>query len=325
LRAVRSGQDAAGIRLPAGFSPAAPQGCGTAATKPHHRYHKSRYFVGINPVPMRAVFLLAALLLFHIAPAQGLKEQIRASARPLATPAYVPDTLLRAFRPFRVVMVGEMHGTRESALFAGALAEAFARSGDSVLLGIEIPEAEIGSFSAQRSEASLLASPFFQGINGDGRNSAAWKELLLTASKNPRIGLIFFDQKGPTRDSMMAVNILRAMEEHPGWKVVTLSGNMHNKVRLYNGRPMAGRYLLEGAGRDLAGRLCAINIAYQNIAMWADMGDGLKLHTGKSDNIYAQAAPSENSLLFLDPRSEYDYNAVLFVKNVTASPPAPLR
>jgi hypothetical protein len=271
--------------------------------------------------PMRLLHLLAALLFGSAASAQNLSDLIRTSAHPIAATTFLPDSLVRVLRPFRVVMVGEMHGTRESAQFAGALAAALARTGDSVLLGIEIREEHLGTFIRDRNEASLLVSPFFQGITGDGRNSGAWKDLLLAAVRNPRVELVFFDSKAPARDSMMAVNIARAMELHPGWKVVTLSGNMHNKVRALGGSKKAASYLLETAGKDLSGRLCSINIAYGEIAMWGDRGDGLKLHTGKSDNIYAQAAPSENYLLLLDPRSDYDYNAVLFVRNLTASAP----
>jgi hypothetical protein len=271
--------------------------------------------------PMRFLCLLAALTIWCAASAQTTRDLIRNNARPIATTAFLPDSMAKALRPFRVVMVGEMHGTREPAQFAGALAEAFARTGDSVLLGVEIRGESLGTFPRDRNEASLLASPFFQGATGDGRNSGAWKDLLLGAVKNPRIGLFFFDARGGARDSMMAVNIVRAMEEHPGWKVVTLSGNMHNKVRPIGGTRMAASYLLQAAGKELAGRLCSINIAYGEIAMWGDMGDGLKLHTGKSDNIYAQAAPSDNYLLLLDPRSDYDYNAILFVRNLTASAP----
>jgi hypothetical protein len=271
--------------------------------------------------PTRFLCLLATLLLTGAAGAQDLKQMIRSSALPLASPAYLPDSIVKTFRPFRVVMVGEMHGTRESALFAGALAEALARGGDSVLLGLEINGESAGTFLQDHTEASLLASPFFQGITGDGRNSAAWKELLLGAVRNGRIQPFFFDSRSPARDSMMAVNIAHAMEVHPGWKVVTLSGNMHNKIRPLNGSTKAASYLMQHGGRDLNGRLCAVNIAYEEATMWADMGDGLKLRSVKSDNVFAQAAPSDQYLLFLDPRSEYDYHAVLFIRKLTASAP----
>ncbi|RYY98041.1 MAG: hypothetical protein EOO11_09225 [Chitinophagaceae bacterium] len=265
------------------------------------------------------VFLLA--LAAPAAFAQDLKESIRSAARPLAAPAFLPDSLQGAFRPFSVIMVGELHGTTEPAQFAGALADLLARTGDSVLLGIEAREDLMGAFPGRRTEAALLASPFFQGATADGRNSEAWKALLLGAARNPRIETFYFDSREAARDSFMALRIAAMMEAHPGWKVVTLSGNLHNKVRPVDGSPKAAWYLLEAGGRPLNGRLCSVNIAYAEVAAWANMGDGLKLHTRSSNNIYAQAAPSDNYLLFLDPRSDYDYNAILFVKKVTASKP----
>ncbi|TCJ15839.1 hypothetical protein EPD60_07720 [Flaviaesturariibacter flavus] len=202
-----------------------------------------------------------------------------------------------------------------------AVADLLTRTGDSVLLGFEIREDLLGDFPARRTEAALLASPFFQGVTGDGRNSEAWKNLLLTAARNPRIGTFFFDNREAARDSFMALRISAAMEAHPTWKEVTISGNQHNKVRPYNGQPKAAYYLLQAGGRALNGRVCSVNIAYAEVSAWVNMGDGLKLHSGTSDNIYAQAAPSDNYLLFLDPKSDYDYNAILFVRKVTASRP----
>ena len=269
-----------------------------------------------RPLP----WLLAAFCALPFATlAQSPQDYIRARAQPLRSLSVLNEKELSVLDPYSVLMLGELHGTNEPVRLALALADGLARRGDTVLLGFEIPEAQLGAYPAERTAAALAASPFFKGSTDDGRGNRAWYDALLRAGNNPRLHPFFFDPGSvPGRDSLMAMAILRARAQHPTWKVVTISGNIHNRRTGYKGDRCAAGYL-ELLAPELAGRLATINIAFAEGSMRANTGNGVQVQRlDNRDSDFAKAAPSSLYLL-LYPRGTFAYDGIFFVRKLTAA------
>ncbi|MFT4733969.1 MAG: hypothetical protein ACI9DJ_000176 [Algoriphagus sp.] len=70
----------------------------------------------------------------------------------------------------------------------------------------------------------------------------------ITASNSdPKIHITFFATPicDDSHDSVMYVNIKRALQKHSNWTILTLTGKLHNKLITYKGEKKMTLYLSE--------------------------------------------------------------------------------
>lgn len=181
-------------------------------------------------------FLLAAC---SAGPGRGIKPT---PAPPSCSTA--PVGLDGLLSPGRILLFGEIHGTREIPAFVGEALCHAARRGPT-RLGLEIPateqasiEAYLASAGLPADRAALMASPFWQRDFQDGRSSMAMMELIERARSLRAAGLpvsvLAFDavpnDKALDRDAEMARRILEARAAEPGGRVLVLTGNVHART-----------------------------------------------------------------------------------------------
>ncbi len=164
-----------------------------------------------------------------------------------------------------IVLLGEMHGTREIPNFlAAAVCQALQRD-RSVTVGLEIPREENPRLQAYltspgRGEdlAALLAGSFWQSPYKDGRSSEAMVQLIVALrgwrAGGDRLRVMPIDPvelpapnsaapgpapsgaprpraAGETRDRAMAEGLAAAIRDAPDDLFLVLTGNVHNRLR----------------------------------------------------------------------------------------------
>jgi erythromycin esterase-like protein len=171
--------------------------------------------------------------------------------------------LMQKAAPARLVLVGEMHGTREVPALVGQLARGWAAPG-AVVVALEYPQSESAALQAYvdsdggaAARKRLLASPFWNRRLQDGRSSDAMLALIDSVRLQIRGGqavrLAAFDMTeaqsaaGVNRDKAMADNLRAVVQANAGARVIALAGNYH--VRQKDGAPW------DAAFRFMAGYL----------------------------------------------------------------------
>ena len=144
------------------------------------------------------------------------------------------------FTRSKLVLVGELHGTREAPAFIGSAACGLAAEGP-LVVGLEMPAAEqpridayIASDGGTQERAALIVGQFW-GFQ-DGRASHAMLDLIerLRVLKRGGASLQVLAMDGSTSDSSkdeaMASALRRAMQDDPQARVLALMGNIHARV-----------------------------------------------------------------------------------------------
>ena len=282
-----------------------------------------------NLVLMRRGILIGLFgLTFWTLQAQQVSEYLRANAIPIPDAETLPDTLHAMFRPFQVVMMGEMHGTNEPARFVGRLAELCLRMGDSVQVGLEIPASEMEDFLRMRTDSSIATSRFFDSPRFEsGRESVAWATLIGGLKERPNVQLFFFDVaegegKPFERDSLMAAKIRNQYLLHPTWKLLTLSGNAHAMLPKQgpNGNTSMAAVLARDKAMGPSTRICTLNHLYSSGTCRANFGHGLEeKQLIRPQSEYDTALPVDEYLVFFSAKSSYPYTGIYYSRRVTAS------
>jgi hypothetical protein len=177
-------------------------------------------------------------------------------------------------------MYGEMHGTNESVPFVNGLINLFISKGDSVQAGLEIPSSLMTHFISQHTDSSIYSSDFFfKPPYESGKESFAWATLLSKLKDNPAVQLFFFDVNGNEgklyqRDSLMYVKLKTQFMQHPAWRMITLSGNFHNRI---SDEPTMTSYLKQDKELKLASKICSLNMEYAEGTCMANFGHGLEI------------------------------------------------
>ena len=229
-----------------------------------------------------------------------------------------------ALEEYRLIMLGEMHGTNEPVGFLIGLAELFAKNGDSVQIGFEIPENQMQTFLTEHTEESLRNSAFFAENLTDGRASAAWANAIAKLNKNPLITVFFYDVNNSqnftvdVRDSIMYLNIKEQMEKHPAWRTITLSGNIHNMLVPFKGQKTTASFLINDTTLKMKEKLCSLTHDYVSGTMLNNRGNGLELqHVEKSS--FLSGFPDDVFLYLLSSDPKFPYHGIFFTRMVTAS------
>lgn len=252
--------------------------------------------------------------------------------------------------PTAVLLIGEMHGTRESPAFVEeVVCTALARR-LSVTVALEIPHQEatrIDAFLASDGGAAarraLLVGPFWDGEFQDGRRSVAKLELLDRLRGWRQQGLpvevALIDQEertsGPERDARMAERLAaaaRAADAGPdaadaadaaGGPVVVLTGNLHTRTVV--GTPWDPSYELMGylVERALPERsVVALDVASDGGTAW--FCSAAEPESCRVQQVRTAPAEGEGLRVILDGRAaERGYDGFYSVGGaLTASPPA---
>jgi hypothetical protein len=263
-------------------------------------------------------FLFACV--FSSATGQTDLEYLKSNAVLINNPEKLNDSAYNLFSKFQVVMFGEMHGTNESAPIVGGLVDLLTSKGDSVLVGLEIPPALMARFISSPTDSNIYQSEFFHDPPFmDGRESYPWADLISSLNKNPGVKIIFFDVNSGEgkiydRDSLMAGKIEAQFKRHSNWKIVTLSGNYHNRIS----NPASMVSVLK---RNIPAKICSLNIEYKEGTCMANFsGEGFKKkELGSYPSVYNSTDGYDRYLLLYRANSNYDYSGIYYTRYITAA------
>lgn len=172
----------------------------------------------------------------------------------------VPGVDIVLDSPARVLWFGEVHGTAETpALFGDLVCAVAAHDRRPVVVALERDPIETEQWLAflhadapEPMTAFLLTGAQWRTRAQDGRNSEAMLALALRLRDMVRAGLVedvalIDDAKTPeTRDADMAAAVQRTEANHPGARIVVLSGNVHAMRAPFRGMTAAAGHLAPG-------------------------------------------------------------------------------
>jgi hypothetical protein len=273
-----------------------------------------------STVMTRNILLLLTLMItFLSVSGQEDETYLKKNAIRFENPEKLSDSIYTLLSPFQIVMVGEMHGTNESAPFISGLTDLFTSKGDSVQVGLEINPALMSKFLRLHTDSSIYQSDFFSNPPYlDGRESLPWADLISTLNKNPKVKIFFFDTNGDKnlvsfRDTLMAANIKTQFNKHLTWKMITLSGNYHNKISDAN-------TMTSVLKRNVSAKVCSLNMEYKEGSCNADFTHGLEIkQLGSYPSVFNSTEGYNRYLLLYPAKSNYDYNGIYFTRYITAA------
>ena len=263
------------------------------------------------------------VLCFGLVPTRGqsIETYLHDNAVRVAGPQSLSDSVHALLSPFQMIMIGEMHGSNEPAALVTGLAQLLADKGDSVQVGLEIPAELMPEFLSEGTDSSVLSSRFFSHPPYfDGRQSKAWTDLITTLNGHSRIRLFFFDMNqadgsSAERDSLMYLKIKAQYLARPHWKLLTLSGNWHNRI---SGDPCMATYLLKDPALGLTGKLCSLNHYYLSGSCRANFGNGLEeRQLDRPASAYDTSLGFDQYLLLMKPTSTYPYSGFYYTRHIT--------
>ncbi len=235
--------------------------------------------------------------------------------------------------PGVIVMLGEMHGSREIPGFTGNLACRAAVAGHAVIVGLEIPRVEqaaidrfLASNGSPRDREALVRGPHWHRAGQDGRSSQAIVDLIERVRALRQQGLaaevLAFDNEKyeawNDRDAGMARTILERAAAAPASFVVTLTGNLHNRIT--PGLPWdqslvpMGVHVKAGHARTLS-----LDVRYEGGATWMCEPDG---SCGAKELPRKDFPYDGRAIDTSEPARRPGNDGVFFVGTLSASPPA---
>lgn len=270
---------------------------------------------------MKLIFTLLFILLSPDLFSQGWTDYIAKNALPVGENLEPDSNIYQAFKNYRLILTGEMHGTREPAKMVEQLARLILQHEDQVSIGLEIPEEEMSAFILNPSEKTLKNSTFFSKPNQDGRNSRAWFDLVNYCLHEPRVRVFFYDvtTHGVPRDSSMYLQVKKHALAHPSNKILTISGNLHNRLIPYNGMKTLGSYLRADSLLFPEKSICSVYHYYAEGTMLNDTGNGLTLSTIPYNETDFSTGPFPNYFLFYESAEPTPNNCIFFTRKVCHS------
>jgi hypothetical protein len=110
---------------------------------------------------MTKYFFLAIMLRLTSLFGQDLQTQIKENAVEIEHLDKLDKSIFEKLDKFKLIMIGEMHGTNEPAIFLIGLTELFANYGDTVQVGFEIPSEQMRNYFQTLTDSSIFQSDFF--------------------------------------------------------------------------------------------------------------------------------------------------------------------
>ena len=247
-----------------------------------------------------------------------------------STPSAI-DLLTNAVADHRLVLLGEIHGTRETPALVGTLVDRESAHGNKVVLGLEIIARDqagldryLHSSGSATDRAALLSGSHWREPMHDGRDSTAMFDLIEQVRRLRALGrdvsIVFFDPGNvDDRNRGMADNLRAVLSRQPDARMLVLTGNVHAMTGpppvMFDGDKRVE--LPMTAGRRLADlQPFSVDIEAATGEAWTCSGT-CNVHP-VVDRGAGAAAPS----LELQDTSESPWNSVLLLPRFSASRPA---
>ena len=227
------------------------------------------------------------------------------------------QNLYPLLKNYKFICIGEMHGTKEPAEFLSTLVKLFVSNNKKVIVGMEIPDSLMGSFRQQPDSAGLLKTEFFSRKSDYGLESSAWFHAIVSCNQFG-VTFCFFDNGNTDRDLGMHEKLADCSMNDSTAIVVTLTGNVHNKLLPYKNNNTMGCYLKERFGE----KVFSVNHIYNGGTMYNRTSEGLALRTiPPSNNAFATATTFEKYFIRNIFSDTDGYSAYYYTNHVTASFP----
>jgi hypothetical protein len=149
------------------------------------------------------------------------------------------DLLSNAIGERHLVLLGEIHGTRETPALVSSLLDRESARGSKVILGLEIAATDqtdvdryLRSSGSPADRATLLSGSHWRDPMHDGRDSAAMFDLIehvrSLRQHGHDVAIAFFDPgNADDRNRGIANNLRDVVSGARGAKVLVLTGNVH--------------------------------------------------------------------------------------------------
>lgn len=276
------------------------------------------------------LLLLVSSASFSLSGQDAIATYLKNNAVRIDNPDQLNDSVYYLLSPYKIIMMGEMHGSNEPAQFVIGLSNLLTKKGDSVQVGLELPSGQMRLFLLSHTDSSIYQSDFFKNNPfPDGRQSYAWAELISTSNNNPKVQIFFFDLNmedvssikkedfsSISRDSLMFLKIKNQFKLHPGWKMITLSGNVHNS----NSETSMTSYLKRDMELGLSSNICTLNHNYLSGTCRANFGNGLEeTEIGREESVYDTALGFDKYLVLTSILSAYPYTGFYYTRKITAA------
>ncbi|NBD07466.1 hypothetical protein [Corallococcus silvisoli] len=238
-----------------------------------------------------------------------------------------------------VLLLGELHGTREVPRFIAQAVCQLVTSGMPVTVGLELPvenEERITTFLRSQGEEvdwlKLMEAPFWRSPYPDGRGSEAvanmLEQLRQLRAQGLDVAVFVYDHpklSGQKREDALTQTVLAQVKATPERFHLVVSGNVH--PRTAKGLPWDKQYrpmghLLKAQLSDVK----SLDMAYDSGTAWICAAEekGGKLECGVKE-----AKGKDNGDRFFvhvwDSANKEGYHGVFYVGHVTASEPAVLK
>lgn len=233
----------------------------------------------------------------------------------------------------QVMLLGELHGTREVPRFVALSTCQVASRGIPVTVGLEMPVENqervrrfIASAGTEDEHALLMESSFWRSPYPDGRGSEAVAQLLeqlrWLRAQGLDVEVFVFDHPelwGEAREAAMARTVLSQVEASPERFFLVSTGNVHPRTRPgvpwdLGYRPMGYRL-----ARALPS-LVSLDVAFDSGTAWiCSVGDTLECGERATKG---QDNGDRYFVSFFEQPSEAGFHGVFYVGAVSASPPA---
>lgn len=276
---------------------------------------------------MKQKLLILFLLFQTVSFGQGFGEYITQYAIPFIDTRHLNDTIYHEIKDKQIIMVGEIHGTKESAEFVESLAKLISKKEGKVLVGIEIWSEIMNGIDTLNVEASVNQTVFFSRENTDGRNGIAWRDLVTHCLEDSLIDLFFFDNSneyrfmGFERDSAMYLSVLEQFIKDPSRKIITLSGNVHNMLVPMGEMKTMGTYIVNDTLNFTKNSICSVQHVYSEGTMLNNTGNGLELKNIEfEESLYSKSHSSSNYFITYTAVQPSPYNGLFYTRKINHSP-----
>ncbi|WP_375769790.1 hypothetical protein NR798_02580 [Archangium gephyra] len=242
-----------------------------------------------------------------------------------------------------VLLLGELHGTKEVPAFVRTVGCHVASAGVPVVVGLEVPREEqralrryLKTDGGKQARASLTEGAFWRRPHQDGRGSEAMVALVeglrVLRTQGLNVSVFAYDApgQGSERAAHMAKRVLEVRKAAPKSNFVLLGGNVN--ARTVRGTewdetftPM-GWHLLRAKQP-----VRSLDIRYGKGSAWnCTLGEGQKLSCGVTPAV-PPAARGNDKNVYRGPRAFVEltpafkhegFDGIFYVGPLTASPPA---
>lgn len=249
----------------------------------------------------------------------------------------IPESLVDVLAGFRVIAVGEIHGSNEVPQWFGNVVIALAKRKAHLAVALEMLaqyQPLLDRYQATHNRDDLVALPHFASASNDGRASIAMAQLVEKIAPVPNISICAFDadvsewvtSDDHGRDTAMAEYIRKFIEATQPSQLIILCGSFHSANAV--GAPFDAGF------RPMTYELCQKSglrpEQMLSILVDFDHGETWSKHSSDSEPpmIWETTGSPFSTLsnaecFFAMPGTDglHGHDALLFFRRLTASPP----